>query len=169
MEEIKTVEVIIAGQVIKLRAAEGEEYLHKLARYTDKKILEIENAKGGAYMRSQEKTILIALNIADDYFKEKAQSDHAKKEAASLDKRFETEQAKLLQENQQLLKTIEELTTELGELKKSTADKLAAEKTRLAKELEDTRTELSEELARARKELDDYIEAFDKGKIKSIR
>jgi len=59
----------IMGEDYSIRAAADEEYLKNVVKYVDGKMLEI---KDGLAINSPHKiAILAALNIADEYFKQK--------------------------------------------------------------------------------------------------
>jgi cell division protein ZapA len=66
-------EVVIDGKVYTLSGYEGEEYLQKVAAYINSKINEFEALDGTRHLPGNMKSTLIQLNIADDYFKAKAQ------------------------------------------------------------------------------------------------
>ena len=66
-------EVVIDGKVYTLSGYEGEEYLQKVAAYINNKINEFESMESMRRLPANMKSTLIQLNIADDYFKAKAQ------------------------------------------------------------------------------------------------
>jgi len=66
-------EVIIGGKVLTLSGNESEEYLQKVASYINNKITELSKADSFKRTPHDMQSILLALNIADDYFKAKAQ------------------------------------------------------------------------------------------------
>mgnify|MGYP000519793766 CR=1 FL=1 len=75
-------EVVIDGKVYTLSGYENEEYLQKVAAYINNKIAEFDdmdeykhlpgNMKRYRKQNAETRSILLALNIADDYFKAKA-------------------------------------------------------------------------------------------------
>lgn len=73
MSKSNNVEVSIGGKVIILSGNESEEYLHKVTSYINNKIADL--SKADSYKRTPHdmQSILLALNIADDYFKSKEQ------------------------------------------------------------------------------------------------
>lgn len=76
-------QVLIDGRVYTLSGYESEEYLNKVASYINNKIIEL---KQGDTFRRQNKEIqntLIQLNIADDYYKIKKQTDLLESEIES--------------------------------------------------------------------------------------
>lgn len=67
------VEVVIDGKVYTLSGYEGEEYLQKVAAYINNKISEYNKLEDYRHIPANMKAALLQLNIADDYFKAKAQ------------------------------------------------------------------------------------------------
>lgn len=64
-------EVLIGGKVFTLSGFESEEYLQKISSYLNHKIEECANTEGYKKQSAETRSILLALNIADDYFKAK--------------------------------------------------------------------------------------------------
>lgn len=73
MAKSNDVEVSIGGKVIILSGNESEEYLHKVTSYINNKISELSKADSFKRTPHDMQGILLALNIADDYFKSKEQ------------------------------------------------------------------------------------------------
>ncbi len=69
MSEKNSVQVLIGGKVTRLSGYESEEYLEKVASYLNHKITEFRSVKGYNRMPSDTRGTLLALNVADDYFK----------------------------------------------------------------------------------------------------
>ena len=91
-------EVLIGGKVFTLSGFESEDYLQKVSTYLNHKLDECSNSEGYRKQSAETRSILLALNIADDYFK-------AKKQGGTLDK--------LKAENQELQMKIVQLETEI--------------------------------------------------------
>ena len=66
-------EVLIGGKVFTLSGFESEDYLQKVSTYLNHKIEECSNSDGYRKQSAETRSILLALNIADDYFKAKKQ------------------------------------------------------------------------------------------------
>ena len=66
-------EVLIGGKVYTLSGFEGEEYLQKVSSYLNHKITECTNSEGYRKQSADTRNVLLALNIADDYFKARKQ------------------------------------------------------------------------------------------------
>jgi cell division protein ZapA len=63
------VDVVIGGEVITLKSSNDPAYVQKVARYADKKISELRAKSVAAAIDDRLRTIMVALNIGDDYFK----------------------------------------------------------------------------------------------------
>ena len=61
-----SVEVELMGQKIRLRSANGEEYIKKVSEYVDQEIKRVQKAIGSA--SSLNIALLAAMNIADNHF-----------------------------------------------------------------------------------------------------
>lgn len=66
-------EVIIGGKVFTLSGYESEEYLQKIASYINNKINEYNKVDSFRRQPMDTQSVLLQLNIADDYFKAKKQ------------------------------------------------------------------------------------------------
>ena len=62
-------QVIIAGKIYTLSGYESEEYLQKVAAYLNGKITEFRGMDGYHRLSQEMRSILLNLNIEDDYFK----------------------------------------------------------------------------------------------------
>ena len=117
-------EVLIGGKVFTLSGFESEDYLQKVSTYLNHKI------DGYRKQSAEARSVLLALNIADDYFKAKKQggaleSDIEAKDKEMYDLKHElisvqikyenAEKAldKLKAENQELQMKIVQLETEM--------------------------------------------------------
>lgn len=86
MSEKTSAEVIIGGKVYTLSGYEGEEYLQRVAAYINNKINEFDSMEAFRRFPGDMKATLIQLNIADDYFKAKAQAEKLEQEIEQKDK-----------------------------------------------------------------------------------
>ena len=66
-------EVIIGGKVLTLSGYESEEYLQKVASYINNKLNEYNKVASFRRQPMDKQSVLLQLNIADDYFKAKKQ------------------------------------------------------------------------------------------------
>lgn len=123
-------EVLIGGKVYTLSGFEGEEYLQKVSSYLNHKISECAESEGYRKQNADTRNILLALNIADDFFKAKKQSDSLESDIELKDKEMydlkhelisaqiklentERELAKLKEDNNDLQMQIVKLETEM--------------------------------------------------------
>lgn len=79
-------EVVIDGKVYTLSGYEGKEYLQKVAEYINSKISEFEEIEEYRHIPVTMKNTLIQLNIADDFFKAKAQVEKLERDIENKDK-----------------------------------------------------------------------------------
>ena len=78
-------EVLIDGQIYTLSGYESEEYLQRVATYINNKLAELKKLDGYARLSQELKSILLELNVADDYFKAKNQVEMVEEELAQKD------------------------------------------------------------------------------------
>ena len=114
-------EVLIAGKIFTLSGYESEEYLQKVATYINNKIAEFKKLDGYNHQTKENKSILLELNIADDYFKAKKQGEMVEEELSEKDKelydlKHELINAQIQLENQE--KDLEASRKENTELQK---------------------------------------------------
>ena len=123
-------EVLIGGKVFKLSGFESEEYLQKVSTYLNHKISECMSREGYNRQTAETRSMVLSLNIADDYFKAKKQGNVLEVEMQQKDKEMydlkhelislqirceglEQEIERLKEENQQLQLQIVKLETEM--------------------------------------------------------
>lgn len=128
-------EVLIGGKVFTLSGFESEEYLQRVSTYLNHKIAECSNIEGYRRQSAETRNTLLALNIADDYFKAKRQGAALEQDVEQKDKEMydlkhelistqikcenlEQELQKAKEENQQLQMQIVKLDAEIKNRKK---------------------------------------------------
>lgn len=79
-------EVIIGGKVFTLSGYESEEYLQKVASYINNKMNEYNKVDAFRRQPFERQSVLLQLNIADDYFKAKKQIDMFEEEIKAKEK-----------------------------------------------------------------------------------
>lgn len=72
-------EITIAGRKYTLSGVASEEYLKQVADYLNRKIRDMSADMSYWKLNSEMKTLMLQLNLADDYFKEKQRADEAQK------------------------------------------------------------------------------------------
>lgn len=98
-------EVVIAGRVYKISGYESPEYLHQIAVYLNDKMTELQSMDGYRKQNTDQKQLLLNMNLADDFFKAKRQADKLtadleKKERELYGVRHDLIEAQLALENQ---------------------------------------------------------------------
>ena len=78
-------EVLIDVKIYTLSGYESEEYLQRVATYINNKLAELKKLDGYARLSQELKSILLELNVADDYFKAKNQVEMVEEELAQKD------------------------------------------------------------------------------------
>lgn len=81
-------EVIIGGKVFTLSGYESEEYLQKVASYINNKMAEYNKVDSFRRQPIDTQSVLLQLNIADDYFK-------ARKQISLLEEEIQTKENEL--------------------------------------------------------------------------
>ena len=79
-------EVIIGGKVFTLSGYESEEYLQKVASYVNNKVNEYSKVDAFRRQPFEKQSVLLQLNVADDYFKAKKQIDILEEEVKTKEK-----------------------------------------------------------------------------------
>lgn len=119
MSEKTNIEVIIAGKVYTVSGYESEEYLQKVASYINNKITELNSMDGFSRLNSDDQFTLMALNMADDLFKEKSNNSDVEKQSENKDKEIfdlKHELISLQIKIDEYEKTIKNLESEIKEL-----------------------------------------------------
>lgn len=111
-------EVIIGGKVFTLSGYESEDYLQKVASYINNKVNEYSKIDSFRRQPLDTQSVLLQLNIADDYFKAKKQisileEELQAKEKELYDLKHELISAQIKLENSE--KQSKELEKELNE------------------------------------------------------
>lgn len=114
-------EVIIGGKVFTLSGYESEEYLQKVASYINNKMSEYGKVESFRRQPMDTQSVLLQLNIADDYFK-------AKKQITILEEEIQTKEKELYNLKHELIaaqiklenteKNVKSLQNELNESSK---------------------------------------------------
>lgn len=79
-------QVIIAGKIYTLSGYESEEYLQKVAAYLNGKITEFRGMDGYHRLSQEMRSILLNLNISDDYFKVRKKIEELEEELSEKEK-----------------------------------------------------------------------------------
>ncbi len=127
--------VLIGGNVYTLSGDESEEYLQRVALYMNKKMDEVRSSENGKKLNTRLQSVLLAINIADDYFKIKTLSEE------------QTDKENMLNDD----------VTSFKEQISNLEAQLIGKEKKLGK--------LENEITHYKKELDEYIELFEQNKM----
>ena len=121
MAQKNDIPVIINGTVYTLSGYESEEYLQSIAMYINNKITECKSSEHYRKLNAEYQGVLLALNIADDYFKRKKQAEESNKVEDEKDKqlydlRHEVIETRIKQES--ALKLVEEYKEQVNALQR---------------------------------------------------
>ena len=86
MSDKNRAKVLIGGSIYELYGFESEEYLQKVAGFINTKIEEIEGSQTSSNLSLERKSVLIELNLADEYFKAKKQAENMEMELKDKEK-----------------------------------------------------------------------------------
>ena len=130
MAQKNDIKVVINNKVYTLSGQESEDYLQNVATYINGKIAECQSSEAYRRFNAEYQNVLLALNIADDYFKAKDQVNQMLTEDDDKDKqiydlRHEVIEVQIKYESAQ--KMIEEYKEQISELQRQII-KLEAEK-----------------------------------------
>lgn len=79
-------EVVIGSRVFTLSGYESKEYLQKVASYINNKMQEYSKIDGFRRQSLDTQSVLMQLNIADDYFKAQKEIDNLQEDISSKEK-----------------------------------------------------------------------------------
>ncbi|MCM1494286.1 MAG: cell division protein ZapA [Bacteroides sp.] len=135
MAQKNDIPVIINGKVYTLSGYESEEYLQGIAMYINNKITECKSSEHYRKLNAEYQGVLLALNIADDYFKVKKQAEESgrvedEKDKQLYDLRHEVIETRIKQES--ALKLVEEYKEQVNALQRKIIQ-LEAEQNRSSK------------------------------------
>ena len=132
MADKNDIPVFINGRIYNLSGYEDTDYLQEVANYMNSKISECKTAEGFRRLNPEYQNILLAINIADDYFKVKnetgklsAQDDEKEKQIYDL--RHEVIETQIKYES--AMRLVEEYKEQVNALQRKIIQ-LEAEKTR---------------------------------------
>ena len=132
MAQKNDIKVVINNKVYTLSGQESEDYLQNVATYINGKIAECKTSDQYRRMNTEYQGVLLALNIADDYFKAKSKADSmvsedSSKEQQLYDLRHEVIESQIKQES--AMRMVEEYKEQINALQRKIIQ-LEAEKGR---------------------------------------
>lgn len=98
MESRQFTEVLIGGNLYRLSGVENEEYMQQVAIYLNSKLSELKRTEGFTRLPADYQSVMVQLNIADDYFK-------AKEQVNKLSRQLEDREKELYQVKHDLITT----------------------------------------------------------------
>ena len=84
-QSAKTTEVLIDGRVYSLMGADSA-YLQEVASFLNVKLAEVKRLPGYRKMEEEYQSLLLNLNIADEYFKARQEVERYRREAEDMQK-----------------------------------------------------------------------------------
>lgn len=81
-----TIEVVIDGKIIKVSGEADAAYMNEVAAFLNGKIAELQKMKNYKRLSSDQKQILLGMNLADDYLSEKKKNELLESEAELKEK-----------------------------------------------------------------------------------
>lgn len=80
------IEVVIAGKIVSVSGEEDAAYMTEVAAFINDKLLEIQKTENYAKLSAEHKQILLGMNLADEYFREKKKNEILESELELKDK-----------------------------------------------------------------------------------
>ena len=125
MEKKNFTEVVIDGKIYRLGGYESEDYIHQVATYLNNKITEMKTLEGYRHLPTVQKSLMLDLNAADDYFKAKRAVDKLEKDLSEKDKELyevKHELVSLQVKQEETLKQINSLKEEAADYQRKIVD-----------------------------------------------
>jgi cell division protein ZapA len=138
MSPANNTKVLIGGNVYTLSGDESEEYIQRVALYINNKLDEIKQSDNAKQLNTRLLSVLLEINIADDYFKTKEQ--------------IQTLEGTLSSKDQEIRKVEQEKTELLTKIVAMDHEKEV---------LNETIEALKAEILGYKSELNEYLEMFD--------
>ncbi len=79
-------EVVIAGKIISISGEEDAAYMTEVAAFINDKLMELQKTENYARLSAEHKQILLGMNLADEYFREKKKNQILTSELELKDK-----------------------------------------------------------------------------------
>ncbi len=132
MAERKDIPVVLNDRIYTLSGYENDDYIQRVVNYINEKLAECKTSEQFKRMSKEHQNMLVALNIADDFFKIKNQAENlteedTEKEKQLYDLRHEMIEAQIKHESD--MRLVEEYKEQVNALQRKLIQ-LEAEKTR---------------------------------------
>ena len=102
-------EVLIDGKIYTLGGMEEEHYLQKVASYINEKTSNLRKQEGFTKQGQEYQSVMLALNIADDYFKSTDQAAALEKQNSDMEKEVYSLKHELITTQMKLESALREL------------------------------------------------------------
>lgn len=79
-------EVVIAGKIISISGEEDAAYMTEVAAFINDKLMELQKTENYGRLSAEHKQILLGMNLADEYFREKKKNQILTSELELKDK-----------------------------------------------------------------------------------
>ena len=79
-------EVVIAGKIISISGEEDAGYMTEVAAFINDKLLELQKTENYGRLSAEHKQILLGMNLADEYFREKKKNQILESDLVLIDK-----------------------------------------------------------------------------------
>ena len=79
-------EVVIAGKIISISGEEDPGYMTEVAAFINDKLMELQKTENYGKLSAEYKQILLGMNLADEYFREKKKNQILESELELKDK-----------------------------------------------------------------------------------
>lgn len=79
-------EVVICGKIISVCGDEDAAYMNEVAAFINDKLLELQKSENYGRLSGEQKQILLGMNLADEYFREKKKNQILESELELKDK-----------------------------------------------------------------------------------
>lgn len=132
MAERKDIPVVLNDRIYTLSGYENDDYIQRVVNYINEKLAECKSSEQFRRMSKEHQNMLVALNVADDFFKIKNQAENlteedTEKEKQLYDLRHEMIEAQIKHESD--MRLVEEYKEQVNALQRKLIQ-LEAEKTR---------------------------------------
>ncbi|MDE5965534.1 MAG: cell division protein ZapA [Lachnospiraceae bacterium] len=132
MAEKKDIPVVLNDRIYTLSGYENDDYIQSVVNYINNKLAECKSSEQFRRMNKEHQNMLVALNIADDFFRIKNQADNlteedTEKEKQLYDLRHEMIEAQIKHESD--MRLVEEYKEQVNALQRKLIQ-LEAEKSR---------------------------------------
>lgn len=107
-----TTEVVIGGKIIHISGEEDAAYMNAVAAFMNEKLMQLQKSENYGRLSADQKQILLGMNLADEYFREKKKNKILESELELKDKELYSLKHQLINLQLDLEKLQKEKVTE---------------------------------------------------------